>query len=74
MQLRASTLKYITDNFMSSDGAAIMYHGDDSKHKGMGSLMVQCVTLNQQMYSLFNITDSEWKYRKPHQPDPSSVF
>ena len=40
------TLKCIVDEIMASDESVITYHDDDSKKKGVGSFMLQGVTIN----------------------------
>ena len=40
------TLKCIVDEIMASDEAVITYHDDGSRKKGVGSFMVQGVTIN----------------------------
>ena len=40
------TLKCIVDEIMASDESVITYHEDGSKKKGVGSFMVQGVTIN----------------------------
>ena len=40
------TLKCIVDEIMASDDSVITYHDDGSKKKGVGSFMVQGVTIN----------------------------
>ena len=40
------TLKCIADEIMASDESVITYHEDGSKKKGVGSFMVQGVTIN----------------------------